>query len=112
MSDDNQIVIPQPFIALFIEPGRTRPGESRAAIAARYELCEDMAQMLTEAASLKLHELGITEDLVLERIHRGLLIEGSVVSPAEAGWVVCRLAELQGWPVPDWAVPDGNSRAG
>jgi hypothetical protein len=102
MSDDNQIVVPQPFIALFIPPGRTRPTESREAIAGRHELCEDMAQMLTEAASLKLHELGITEEMVLERIHRGLLAEGSVVSEAEAGWVVCRLAELQGWPIPPW----------
>jgi hypothetical protein len=26
------------------------------------------------------------------------------VRAEEAGWVVCRLAELLGWPLPEWAV--------
>jgi len=41
--------------------------------------------------------------MVLDRVHRGLLVEGSVVAESEAGWVICRLAELLGWPIPTWA---------
>jgi hypothetical protein len=104
MSDANQIDIPRPFIELFIPRGSTRPNEQRAVIAERYELCEDMAQMLTEHATQRKLDLGVPEEMVLERIHRGLVGEGSVVRAEEAGWVVCRLAELLGWPMPAWAV--------
>lgn len=98
MTDDNQIVIPRSFIDLFIAPGAYKPREPREAIAARYELCEDMAQMLTEHASAKLHELGVTEQDVLQRVGRGLLVEGSVLARDEAAWVLRRLAELLDWP--------------
>ena len=109
MIDDNQIAIPRPFIDLFIPKGSMKPNEPRAVIAERYELCEDMAQMLTEHATQRKLDLGVPEDMVLERIHRGLLAEGSVVSAPEAGWVTCRLAELLGWAMPAWAVmPDGG----
>ena len=75
-------------------------------IAARYELCADMAQMLTEHAKAKLLELGVAEGDVLERVRRGLLVEGSVVAGDEAGWVTCRLAELLGWPMPAPPLPE------
>ena len=104
MPDENQIAIPRPFIDLFIPKGAIKPSEPRAVIAERYELCEDMAQMLTEHATRRKLDLGVPEEMVLERIHRGLVAEGSVVSGPEAGWVVCRLAEVLGWPMPDWAV--------
>ena len=104
MSDENQIAIPRPFIDLFIPTGSIKPSEPRAVIAERYELCEDMAQMLTEHATQRKLDLGVPEDMVLERIHRGLLVDGSVVRTEEAGWIVCRLAELLGWPMPEWAV--------
>jgi len=97
MSEDSQIVVPESFIALFVEPGRFRPGASRVEIAARYELCEDMAVMLTDHAKSILWQLGIHESDVLERIHAGLRAPESDVSPAEAQWVARRLAELLGW---------------
>ena len=97
MSDENQIPVPPSFVALFVPPGRLKPTEPRAVIAERYELCEDLAQMLTETAQERLHALGITEADVLERLHRGLLAEGSPVSADEAQWVVTRLAELLQW---------------
>jgi hypothetical protein len=100
MSDDNQIIIPRSFIDLFIAPGGYKPREPREVVAARYELCEDMAQMLTEHASTKLFELGVAEQDVLDKIFQGLLTPGSVVTEVEAGWVVCRLAELLAWPMP------------
>ena len=100
MSDADQTLIPRSFIELFIAPGAHRPSEPRDVVAARHELCEDLAQMLTEHARMRQFELGVTEEDVLERIHRGLRVPESVVSEAEAGWVVCRLAELLEWPMP------------
>jgi hypothetical protein len=97
MSEDNQIVVPPSFIALFLQPGRLKPTESRETIAARYELSEDLAQMLTEHALTKKFELGVAEDDVLERVLAGLQT-GGVVSDEEARWVVRRLAELLNWP--------------
>ena len=100
MPDDDQTVIPRSFIDLFIPPGGYRPREPREVVAARYELCEDMAQMLTEHARMKMFELGVTEEDVLARMGQGLLVPGSVVTADEAGWVVCRPAELLDWPMP------------
>jgi hypothetical protein len=104
MSEDNQILVPVSFVALFIAPGAYKPRETRQHISARYELCEDMAQMLTEHAQRKRFELGVSEDVVLQRIHRGLRVQASGVDEHEAGWVTRRLAELLDWPMP--ALPD------
>jgi hypothetical protein len=100
MNEDSQIVVPDAFVALFRPDHARRPTEPREVIAARHELCEDLAQMLTETARQKLFELGVTEGDVLERIHLGLHAQGSPVSPAEADWVIGRLAELLDWPLP------------
>ena len=103
MSDESQIVVPPSFVALFVEPGRIKPNASREHIAARHEFCEDLAQMLTEHASTKKWELGVTEADVLERMQRGLLQGPATVDAAEAQWVIRRLAELLDWPQPDAA---------
>ncbi|KPF47133.1 ATPase with chaperone activity [beta proteobacterium AAP121] len=102
MSEENQFqfTVPPSFIALFVPPGRSKPTETREHIAQRYELCEDLAQMLTEQANTKKWELGVTEADVLERMERGLRGAGSVVAEPEARWVVRRLAELLEWPDP------------
>jgi hypothetical protein len=97
MSDGNQIIIPPSFVALFVEPGRTKPNATREHIYERYDLCEDLANLLTEQASNKLWELGITEADVLERIHQGIANAGIGLSVAEAQWVISRLAEILGW---------------
>jgi hypothetical protein len=102
MSDDNQIVIPPSFIALFVEPGRSKPSSAKEVIYERYDFCEDMASMLTEQANAKIWELGITEADVLERIYQGLTVADVGVSVREAGWVVTRLAELLGWQT-EWS---------
>ncbi len=96
MPDPNQIEIPRSFIELFIPPGARRPNATREHIAQRYDMCEDMAQMLTEPAHARLLELGIAESDVLARMYAGL-VTGAVVDDAEARWVVRRLAELLGW---------------
>ena len=94
----NQIYIPESFITLFMEPRRHKPNAPYAEIAARYELCEDMASMLTETAKEMQFSLGITEQDVLGQCLNGLQAPGSVVSNAEAVWVIHRLAELLDWP--------------
>jgi Fe2+ transport system protein FeoA len=100
VSDESQIVVPRSFIEVFVPPGKVKPSESREVIATRYELCEDLAQMLTETAQARLFELGIAEQDVLERMHRGLLADAALVSADEARWVIRRLAELLGWEPP------------
>jgi hypothetical protein len=97
MTDEYQIVVPPSFIALFVEPGRTKPNATKEHIYARYDFCEDLASMLTEPAANKLWELGITEADVLERMHQGLTTTDVGVNAAEAGWVIHRLAELMNW---------------
>lgn len=97
MSDDNQIIIPPSFIALFVEPGRIKPSATKEHILERYDFCEDLASMLTETAANKLWELGITEADVLSRMHQGLVGAQAGVNAVEAQWVITRLAELMGW---------------
>ena len=117
MGEDSQIVIPDSFLALFVLNGRLRPRAGRAEIAERYELCEDMAQMLVQPAANKHWDLGVDEGEVLRRIQQGLLADGAVpISTDEAQWVCCRLAELLGWtmppdPTPPSAETDGADRA-
>ena len=121
MDEDSQIVVPPSFIALFVPPGRSRPAEPRQWIAQRYEFCEDLATLLSEQAAQRVWELGISEDEVLARTRRGLLAGGVAgnaagnavggaaggaagpgfdLSEPEAGWVIRRVAELLGWPLP------------
>lgn len=107
MAEDNQILIPPSFIALFVEPGRTRPHAPREHIAERYEFCEDLAHLLTEQAGNKLWQLGITESDVLQRVAQGLAGDAAGVDEAEARWVLRRLAELMGWADPGEGPPAG-----
>lgn len=106
MNDDSQIEVPPSFVALFLEPGRIKPREPWAVISQRYELCEDLAQMLTDTARTKLWELQATEADVLERIGRGLAAGPLDLSADEAQWVLRRLAELLGWEMPGAACAD------
>ncbi len=105
MDDVNQTYIPPSFSALYVPPGKIKPTLAAREMAARYELCEDMAQLLTEQAANQKFQLGITEELALERCLQGLLATPEVIGDAEARWVVCRLAELLNWPLPAWAEP-------
>ena len=100
MFEENQSFVPESFLSLYVDKGGFKPSLSRSALNARYELCEDMAHLLTETASAQKFELGITEGDALERCWRGLLLEPAVTTPEEAFWVVCRLAELLSWPMP------------
>ena len=101
MPIDNQIEPPQSFMAMYITPGRDRPNASQEKVFARYELCEDMASILTEQAQTLAFKENFTEAEVLTKCYRGLLAGEADFSPREAAWVVLRLAELLGWEAPE-----------
>lgn len=103
MDHSHQIEIPQSFVTLYCPAGRHKPSLAWPALAARYEWCEDMAQLLTAQAPAQQFAQGISETQALEHCLQGLLASPQLLSEAEARWVVCRLAELLGWPLPDWA---------
>lgn len=94
MSDESQILIPRSFIDLFVPAGKHKPTETRAVIAERHELCEDLAQMLVDTAASQRWSLGITTEDVLQKIALGLAAMDLELSEAERGWVLGRLAEL------------------
>ena len=97
MDDPNQIEVPASFLALYANRTGTRLTEPMAVVRERYELCEDLAQMLTEQAATQQFKGGGSGRDVLEGMQRALTNEGSPVQAMEAGWVVTRLAELLGW---------------
>jgi hypothetical protein len=101
MDEHHQIFIPDSFLALYAVRGQ-KPSATRATVERRYELCEDLATLLVEHCSSMLHRDGLSEDIVLERCLRGLLVAPSSVQANEAGWVVRRTAELLQWP---WHTP-------
>lgn len=96
MRDDYQIFIPPSFEALYIDP-RRRLTLPLADFRARYDLCEDMAQLLVEQCRSIHHAQGVAEDMILERVGAGLADAASGFTAAEARWIVTRLAELLDW---------------
>lgn len=103
MSDEYQIDIPQSFMALYADPGRRKPNAPRDVVASRYELCEDMANILTEPAKNMSLGLDLTEADVLMRCFQGLRADAAAVTGGEAEWVIRRLGELLDWTLPDFA---------
>lgn len=105
MSDEYQIEIPPSFTALYSD-ARKRLTIPLRELRDRYEVCEDLAQHLTEHCRSIHVEIGVDEQDVLARCLKGLLTPGSAVPEPEAVWVVTRLAELLGWPHP--GLPDSD----
>lgn len=99
--DENQVEVPQSFIALYSRNGR--PFESRPAIEERYDLCEDIATQTSEACHVLQFRDDLSEGDVLLRC-RASLRDGGTVTVAEADWIVVRVAELLQWKCPDLAV--------
>ncbi|MES1163310.1 MAG: hypothetical protein ABUL50_09640 [Rhizobacter sp.] len=96
--DEYQVHVPESFLALFLD-ARHRLTAPRATIAARYELCEDLATLLVDQCRTVHFRDGVDEATVLARCHRGPLEPPTSVDASEAEWVVRRTAELLGWPV-------------
>ena len=101
MDDPNQIEVPPSFVALFTTPGGHRLTEPKSHVRQRYELCEDMAQMLTEQAGTLQFKSGGSERDVLSTLRAALSGPESVLQPDELSWVLTRLAELLGWEAPE-----------
>lgn len=97
MDETNQIEPPPSFVALFASPTGHKLLEPMSTVRQRYELCEDLAQALTEQASVNLFKSGGSEREVLEKMELALTTEESPITAREAKWVVTRLAELSGW---------------
>ena len=100
MDETNQIEPPPSFVALFASPTGHKLLEPMSTVRQRYELCEDLAQALTEQAAANQFRSGGSEREVLEKMERGLAAAESPLTEKEARWVVTRLAELLGWPAP------------
>ena len=100
MDDSNQLEVPPSFVALYTSPSGHRLTEPVSTVRQRYELCEDLAQALVEQASTARFGSDGSEGEVLRKMHAGLTMPGSPVQPAEAAWVVRRLAELLDWQAP------------
>jgi hypothetical protein len=101
MYEENQSELPESFMMLYVKPHQFKPSLPRSELTQRYELCEDLANMLVDTVSTQQFQLGITEDDALEKCWLGLLQQPGLVNDAESFWVVCRLAELLGWPLPE-----------
>jgi len=99
MDDANQIEVPPSFTALFTSASG-RLTEPMSVVRGRYELCEDLAQLLTEQASTMQFKTGAPELELLRTIRLGLSEAEGPVTPVEARWVVTRLAELLNWEAP------------
>jgi hypothetical protein len=98
--DDSQVHVPESFVVLYVNTARGRKlTVTREHLEQRYELCEDMAHLLSESAREKVFDLGVDEREVLLRIWHGLG-DGGVLIDSEAVWVTRRLAELLDWPLP------------
>ncbi len=97
MFDDQLTPLPDSFLAIWTG-ARQRLLKPAAEVRQRYDLCEDLANHLQASAQALLHDDGLTEDDVLQRIVLGLSQEGSGLTPDEGVWVARRLAELLNWP--------------
>ena len=97
MEHENQILVPESFTKLYSDPVRGKLTVSREELLQRYELCEDMANLLVERTAEQWFKSGWEKAEVLEQVRAGLLGEQAIVSEDEAGWVVRRLEELLGW---------------
>lgn len=97
LSDESQVMVPQSFVDLFVPPGRFKPSAARHDIVARHDVCEDLAQALTDHARTVQWHHGVTEQDVMDRILAGLLSEDAGLTGNETMWVARRLAELLEW---------------
>ena len=106
MSYSNQQFIPSSFTDLFKDPTRaySKASEPFEVILERYDLCEDMAQMLYQPSLNMMGSMNITESDVVERTLKGLLINPEIVNCAEAKWIVQRMCELLDWDIADLPV--------
>jgi len=99
--DINQLYVADSFQALYLD-SRGRPTMAREQLQARQELCEDLAQSLSEACLGLRFKSDATADDALAQVHTGLMMPPSPIPEPEARWVAIRVAELLQWGVPEF----------
>lgn len=97
LGEDSQILIPESFTAIYSDPIRHRLTVCKEELATRYELCEDMANLLSESTAAQWFRTGQEKEEVLKQVLQGLLSECAIVSEPEAQWVTRRIEEVLGW---------------
>jgi hypothetical protein len=97
MDEANQVEPPPSFVALFLSTDGSRLTRPAPEVIARYELCEDLAQTLSERAATLLATSSGSESEVIKRVRQGLDADRQAVTSTESDWVVQRLVELLGW---------------
>ena len=107
---DNQIQPPPSFVAVYAD-AHQRLRTPIAVVRDRYEVCEDLACQLVTQAEHLYHAQEPSESAILLGFHTALRAEGAGVSPLEATWVVCRLAELLSWECPALPEPTDGAEA-
>jgi len=80
MSDDNQILIPPSFFAVYTD-ARQRLREPIGVVRARYEICEDLASHLVGHAQIQHHTEVPVENEILARIRdtSGMATDGDLL---------------------------------
>src|SRR3954462_12897995 len=101
LEDAQQIEVPPSFLALFPPVATRRLTQPIDEVRDRYELCEDLAQMLVEHPSVQQGDDPASQRQVLAKTQQALEGEASPVQASEAVWVIRRLAELLGWEQPE-----------
>lgn len=96
----NQLFVAETFQQLYADSCE-RPTLSREEMQARQELCEDVAQSLSEVCLGLRFKVDASSSEALARCHEGLLTPPSSLTAAEARWVAFRIAEPLQWDVPD-----------
>jgi len=93
MDSHDQRLVPDSFLTLYRGPaGRLRI--DGGTLMARYELCEDMAQMLCPTAQGLCAQVGADANEAAAHLVRVASGEADTLSEAEWDWVRQRLAEL------------------
>lgn len=88
----------QPKILVRESNGRYFSALTNEELVARYEVCADLAQQLTDYVSRKIADLGLPLDDALRRAEKGLRAKVSAgqwdFSDDEVGWMMNRTREL------------------
>lgn len=100
MEDPNQTLVPESFMALYVQRGK--PTLQRHEIEARHEFCDDLASQVSEMCRTVQFGGDLSESAALRKCFDGLIEPPLSVSAPEARWVMCRVAEILEWSVPAW----------
>lgn len=107
--EEYQISLPASFQSLYADV-RGRLQSPLAHVRARYEWCEDLAQLLVESMRMQPQDGWQDQQHLLQHCREGLGDGGTAgaatQSAGEADWIVQRLAELLGWSSPQPSKPE------